>query len=64
MISITPGAAAGTWEVPATSGEANLSVDVQSLFDGTVSTYNENTSFTLSYVITFTPDGGLSIVGR
>ena len=64
VITIAPGATAGTWEVPPTSGQANLSVDVQSLFDGTVSTYNENTAFTLSYVITFTPDGGLSIIGR
>ena len=64
VITIEPGVAPGTWEVPATTGEANLVVDVQSLFDGTISPYNENTSFTVSYVITFTPGGGVSILGR
>lgn len=63
-ITIEPGATPGTWEVPSTPGTANLVVEVQSLFDGTVSTYDENAGFTVSYVITFTPDGGVSILGR
>lgn len=64
VVTIVPGAIPGTWEVPSAVGEANLIVDVQSLFDGTISTTNENTPFTVSYVITFTPDGGVSILGK
>jgi hypothetical protein len=39
-------------------------VQVRSLFDGSVSTFDEDVPFTVSYTITFPGDGGLLITPR
>lgn len=49
------------WLVPRSPGSAHLRVDVQSIFDGSVAPFNEDIPFTVSYAITFTPSGSLSI---
>ena len=49
------------WLVPRSRGAAHLTVDVRSIFDGSVETFDEDIPFTVSYSITFTPDGSLSI---
>ena len=56
VITIEPGDDRGTWIVPGVPGAAHLTVDVRSLFDGTLSTFDEDVPFTLNWVITF--DGG------
>lgn len=54
-LTIRPGEAAATWQVPITDATAHLVVDVQSLFDGTISTTAEDVGFTVSYKIEFLP---------
>ncbi|MEP6482391.1 MAG: hypothetical protein ABJA94_10340 [Rhodoglobus sp.] len=60
-VVIEPGATSGQWVMPATDAVAHLVVEVKSLFDGSISTFDEDVPFSVSYVITFLPDGGLSI---
>jgi len=51
--AIVPGITYGTWAMPPTEGMAQLTVDVQSLFDGTVSARNDEVPFTVEYLIEF-----------
>jgi hypothetical protein len=60
-IAITPGIADDTWQVPPANGTAHLVVTVQSIFDGSISTFDKDVPFTVSYTITITADGGLTI---
>jgi hypothetical protein len=46
----------GIWAVSRTKGVAHLSVDVQSLFDGSVSTLEEDVPFEAGYLIAFDGD--------
>lgn len=63
--TLEPGETFGTWLVPSTEGVAHLVVDVQSLFDGSISTFDEDVRFTVSYLVTIRPgDAGLGIVER
>jgi hypothetical protein len=52
-----------TWLVPEVVGSANILVDVKSLFDGSVSTLDEEVPFGVSYRVTIQPDGTLSLAG-
>ncbi|MCW4385752.1 hypothetical protein OH146_08180 [Salinibacterium sp. SYSU T00001] len=63
-VEILPGEQIGTWVVPPAHGAANLTVDVMSLFDGSVSSISEDVPFTVSYIITFTADGGITLTPR
>jgi hypothetical protein len=47
--------------VPRVSGTAHLRVDVKSIFDGSVSPFDEDVAFSVSYAITLSPDGRLNI---
>jgi hypothetical protein len=64
VVDIVPGNEPGTWIVAPTPGVASLSVDVMSLFDGSVSQFVESTSFVVTYLVTFTADGGLTLTPR
>lgn len=55
-ITIEPGNTPGTWVVPDAQGAAHLKVDVRSLFDGTLSTFDEDVQFALSWVMTVDGD--------
>lgn len=55
-ITIEPGSVTGTWVIPDAQGAAHLKVDVRSLFDGTLSTFDEDVQFALRWVITFDGD--------
>lgn len=46
----------GIWAVPSVDGVAHLSVQVQSLFDGTVSTLEQDVPFQAGYLIAFDGD--------
>jgi hypothetical protein len=61
VVTIVPGDTPGTWRVPETPGTAHLVVGVQSLFDGTRSTFDEDVPFTIGYLITFPGDGRVVI---
>jgi hypothetical protein len=60
-IAILPGTTPGTWDVPDATGTAHLVVTVQSIFDGSISTFDKDVPFTVSYTITIGADGGLTI---
>ena len=55
-VTIEPGNVPGTWLVPEASAEAHLAVDVQSLYDGTVSVFDEDIYFAVSWVMTINGD--------
>lgn len=63
-VTIEPGVDPGTWLMPSTGAAAHLVVDVRSLFDGSVSTFDEDVPFTASYVITFLPGDKLLITAQ
>jgi hypothetical protein len=60
-VTIVPGPQMGTWIMKPTAGTANLKVEVRSQFDGRVSQLDEDIRFTVSYLVTFTEDGGLTL---
>jgi len=51
IVTISPSAADEQWLVPRAAATARLVVGVQSLFDGTVSTFDEEVPFTVAYTI-------------
>ncbi|MEO6504732.1 MAG: hypothetical protein ABIW36_12115 [Terrimesophilobacter sp.] len=63
-LAIVPGPATGQWQVPQTPGAAHLKVQVRSLFDGTLSTFDEDVPFTISYSIIFSGSGVPTITAR
>ena len=54
-LSVEPGSD-GNWLVPAAELVSHLTVDVQSLFDGSVSTFDEDLPVTASYLVTIGAD--------
>jgi hypothetical protein len=63
-VTIVPGEQGGVWVVPPTPAAAHLTVQVRSLFDGTLSTFDEDVPFEVEYTITFPGDGSLLITPR
>jgi hypothetical protein len=61
IVTIRPDTTTTPWLVPRTAGTARLRVDVQSLFDGTVSTFDEPVPFTVAYTIDFLPNDELLV---
>jgi len=53
----------GTWLVPDATGQAHLIVKVQSLFDGSVSTFDSNVPFRVAYRVTIGAANHLTITG-
>jgi len=53
---VEPGATFGTWVAGPASGTAHLVVDVKSLFDGSVSTFDEDVVFEVGYTCTVAGD--------
>jgi hypothetical protein len=51
----------GTWSMPYSTGQAHLVVKVQSLFDGSISTFDADVPFTVAYTITIGPANHLTI---
>lgn len=64
QVTIVPGPEPATWLMPRTPAAAHLVVDVRSLFDGTVTTFDEDVPFTASYLITFLPNDELLITAQ
>jgi hypothetical protein len=57
IVRIVPGSAVGSWQVPETGALAHLRVKVKSIFDGSLSTFDDDVPFTVRYLITFAGDG-------
>lgn len=55
-LSIVPGEALGLWRVARASGIAQLSVDVQDLYDGTISTQEHDVDFAVAFDVSFDGD--------
>lgn len=55
VITLEPAGQVATWRVPQTPAVAHLTVDVQSLFDGSISTTDEDVPFAVGYIVTFLP---------
>jgi hypothetical protein len=64
QVTLQPGPEPASWLMPPTEGAAHLVVDVQSLFDGSISAFDDDVPFTASYLVTFLPDGRLLVTGR
>lgn len=58
---VTLAAGQTTFEMPPTAGNAHIVVDVRSLFDGELSTRDEDVPFTVALSVTIQPDGSLAI---
>jgi hypothetical protein len=59
--TVTLVAGTETFDMPDTGGQAHIVVEVQSLFDGEVSTRDENVPFAIGLSVTINPDGSLKI---
>jgi len=64
VIAIKGGDKANEWVVPPTAGAAHLTVDVRSLFDGSVTTFDEDVPFGVSYIITFVAEDELLLTAQ
>lgn len=64
IVQIRPGSEPGTWQVPETGALAHLKVKVKSIFDGSLSTFDEDVPFTVRYLIAFAPDGSPVITAQ
>lgn len=58
-VAVTPGLRASEWQMPTTTGTAHLRVDVRSLFDGSVSLFDEDVPFRVGYLVTLQPDDSI-----
>ncbi|QYH34925.1 hypothetical protein [Salinibacterium sp. M195] len=63
-VTLSPGSEPASWLMPATDAAAHLKVDVRSIFDGSVSTFDKDVSFSASYLVTFLPDDELLITAQ
>jgi hypothetical protein len=60
-VKLGPGNAVGEWRTSTEPGVAHVTANVRSLFDGTVSTLDEDVPFSISYVITLGVDDSISV---
>jgi hypothetical protein len=60
-VAVVPDRASGNWLVPDATGVAHLIVKVQSLFDGSITTFDEDVPFDVSYTIEVAADDHLTI---
>lgn len=63
-VTLEPGPEPESWRMPPTRGEAHLLVNVKSIFDGSVSTFDEDVPFTASYLVTFLAGDELLITAQ
>jgi len=63
-VTIEPGTGDSQWRMPPTDATAHLVVDVKSLFDGSVSTLDEDVPFTVGYSISILPGNELVVTAE
>lgn len=59
--TVTLAAGATDFEMPDTEGQAHIVVDVQSLYDGELTTRDENVAFAIGLGVGIRPDGSIAI---
>jgi hypothetical protein len=57
VVTLAPDGQVATWRVPPTAATAHLVVDVQSLFDGSISTFDHDVPFTVQYQVIVQQNG-------
>ena len=57
VVSLVPDGRVATWRVPITAATAHLVVDVQSLFDGSISTFDQDVPFGVQYEVIVQQNG-------
>lgn len=57
VVTLVPDGRVATWRVPLADATAHLLVDVQSLFDGEITTFDENVPFTVQYEVIVQQNG-------
>lgn len=60
-ITLQPGVDFGTWQTVRVPATAHLVVDVQSLFDGSISTFDQDVPFQVSYLVSIVGEHQLRI---
>ncbi len=60
-VTIVPDHTSGNWLVPTATGQAHLVVKVQSLYDGSITTFDGDVPFQVSYTIVIGPNDHLTI---
>lgn len=63
-VTLEPTATAGEWTVPTAPGVAHLVVDVKSIYDGEVSTFDENVPFMIGFTVTFVGENSVVLTPR
>ncbi|MGV8851945.1 MAG: hypothetical protein ACOH1M_05190 [Rhodoglobus sp.] len=63
-VSLNPGSEPSSWLMPPTDAAAHLRVDVRSIFDGSVSTFDQDVSFSASYLVQILPNDTLLITAQ
>jgi hypothetical protein len=63
-VTLVPSTRSSEWLMPTTNAAAHLVVDVKSLFDGSISTFDEDVPFSAAYAVVLLPDGGLSLTAQ
>jgi hypothetical protein len=61
VVRLAPSADGTSWTIPAVPGTAHLTVQVQSLYDGTTSTFDKDVPFTIRATVRVSADGAISI---
>jgi hypothetical protein len=56
-VTLVPDGRVATWRVPLTDATAHLVVDVQSIFDGSITTFDEDVPFTVQYEVIVQQNG-------
>ncbi len=57
VVTLVPDGLPATWRVSSTTATAHLVVDVQSLFDGSISTFDADVPFTVEYQVIVLQNG-------
>ncbi len=60
-VRLEPTATPGVWTVPAADGVAHLVVDVKSIYDGDVETFDEDVPFRVGFTVTFVEERSIVI---
>lgn len=63
LVAVQPGVESGVWTVPPTTGNARVTAEVISLFDGSRSALDETVPFNVEYRIEIDAAGALRIIG-
>ncbi len=64
VVRLQPGIQPGSWLMPPTDAAAHLVVEIRSLFDGSLTTFDEDVPFSSSYVVTFLANDEVLISGQ